>query len=73
MSTSKQRRAPRGPPWPCIHELAVYGEGMHAYTVRICAEARNGWWIIERVGGRDGTERICVKGTNLQRVVSQLF
>lgn len=46
---------------------------MHAYTVRICAEARNGWWIIERVGGRDGTERICVKGTNLQRVVSQLF
>lgn len=73
MNATKQRRAPPAPAWPHIHDLAVYGEGISAYTVRVHAEARNGWWIIERVGGSEGTERVCVKGANLQPVGSQLF
>lgn len=73
MRANNHSRALSGSDWPSISGLAVYGHGSNECTVRIYAEARNGWWIVERSGGSDGIERVCVKGVNLRRVAPQLF
>lgn len=70
-------RPPKSPPWT-IGALANYagaasGQLAHGAMVRVAAEARAGWWIVEGITEQGEPFRTTVKAGSLRVPAPSLF